>query len=194
MLELEATSTSLQINNTSLSDIVESQDALVGELNNRVDVFEEERFMLREELKLAAIGLYVDQLEEGLDSFVVTRRDIYVREERCTNSKLETARLGEKIDYCSIDSGLYISDYIHIYYTNYYSDGSKGEDMASYYEAIIYKCNEFMSVYKICQICKAYDLNVEDDDSGISSSNYKENGRRMRTLRGLLSENNHQGG
>ena len=86
-----------------------------GELNNRVDVFEEERFMLREESKLAAIGLYVDQLEEGLDSFVVTRRDIYVREERCTNSKLETARLGEKIDYCSIDSGLYISDYIHIY-------------------------------------------------------------------------------
>ena len=31
-----------------------------------------------------------------------------------------------------IDSGLDISDYIYIYYKNYYGNGSKGEDVVSY--------------------------------------------------------------
>ena len=42
---------------------------------------------------------------------------------------------------CLIDSGLDIPGSKYIYYTNYYDDGSKGEDVASYYEAIIYQWN-----------------------------------------------------
>ena len=34
---------------------------------------------------------------------------------------------------------------------------------------------------------QAYDLNVDDDKSGSGSSDYEDDGRRMRTLRGLLS-------
>ena len=49
MFQLEATEMSLQINTTALSDVIESQDALVVELNDRVAVFEEGGFMLREE-------------------------------------------------------------------------------------------------------------------------------------------------
>ena len=64
---------------------------------------------------------------------------------------METARLGGKIDDCSIDSGSDVSDYVYIYYTNYYGDGSKGEDVDSYYKAIVYQWNEFMSVYNMCQ-------------------------------------------
>ena len=67
---------------------------------------------------------------------------------------METARLGGKIDDCSIDSGSDVSDYVYIYYTNYYGDGSKGEDVDSYYKAIVYQWNEFMSVYKMCQSCR----------------------------------------
>ena len=51
MYELEATATSLQLNNTALSDVVESRDALVGELNDRVAVFEEDRVVLKAALR-----------------------------------------------------------------------------------------------------------------------------------------------
>ena len=47
MFELEATTTSLHINNTDLSEILESQDYLVGDLNNRVAMFEEDRVVLK---------------------------------------------------------------------------------------------------------------------------------------------------
>ena len=40
VFDLEATATFLQLNNTYLSDVVESRDALVGELQERVAVFE----------------------------------------------------------------------------------------------------------------------------------------------------------
>ena len=54
--------------------------------------------ILREESNLTAIGSYVNQLEERLSSFSVARRDMYVREERCAESELEMARLGENIN------------------------------------------------------------------------------------------------
>ena len=37
----------LQRNHTSLADMVESQDALVDQLNNRVRVFEEDKFVIK---------------------------------------------------------------------------------------------------------------------------------------------------
>ena len=80
--------TSLQLNYTAMAGVVESWDALVGELNGRMAVFEEEIFILREESNLTAICLYVDQLDERLYSFAVTRRNITAREERCADSKL----------------------------------------------------------------------------------------------------------
>ena len=128
VFELEVMATSIQLNNTALSDVVESLDALVGELNDMVAIFEEEIVVLkatlrklqremrdkapshakveedlktakddiiiRAELNLTAIGSYVNQLEERLSSFTVARRDTALREERCTNSGLEVARLG----------------------------------------------------------------------------------------------------
>ena len=75
VFNMETTEISLQINNTDLSDFVESHDDLVGELNDRVAVFEEDRFVLREESNLIAIGWYVDQLKERLSSSPVARRD-----------------------------------------------------------------------------------------------------------------------
>ena len=45
------TKTSLQLNNTALSDVVESWDDLVGELNDRVAVFEEEKLVLKAALR-----------------------------------------------------------------------------------------------------------------------------------------------
>ena len=51
MFDLEATAKSLQINNKALSDVVESRDTLVGELNDRVALFEEERVVLKTVLR-----------------------------------------------------------------------------------------------------------------------------------------------
>ena len=47
MFDMEATVTPLQLNNMSLSDIVESQDTLVGDLNERMVMFEEDRVVLK---------------------------------------------------------------------------------------------------------------------------------------------------
>ena len=41
------TATSLQLNNMALSDVVEIRDPLVGEINDRVAVFEEYRVVLK---------------------------------------------------------------------------------------------------------------------------------------------------
>ena len=48
---MEATSTSLQLNNTALSDVLESRDALVGDLNGGVAVLEEDRVVLKAALR-----------------------------------------------------------------------------------------------------------------------------------------------
>ena len=44
------------------------------------------------------MDLYTDQIEGRLASFVVDRREMAIREDKCANSELETARLGGKID------------------------------------------------------------------------------------------------
>ena len=51
VFELETMATSLQLYNTPLSDVVEIQDVLVGELINRVAMFEEDRVVLKAMLR-----------------------------------------------------------------------------------------------------------------------------------------------
>ena len=48
---MEATATSLQLKNMTLSDAVDIRDALVGELHDRVVVFEEDRVVLKAALR-----------------------------------------------------------------------------------------------------------------------------------------------
>ena len=55
------------------------------------------KLILTAESNLTVISLYVDHIKERLASFAIARRDMAVREERCTKSNLETARLGGKI-------------------------------------------------------------------------------------------------
>ena len=79
MFDLEAAATSIQLNNTALSDVVEIQYSLVLELDDTVDMFKEYIFMQREESNLTAIGLYSDLLVERLSPFAVARWYIAVR-------------------------------------------------------------------------------------------------------------------
>ena len=51
MFDLEATAKLLQFNNMALSVIVESRYSLVGELNDRVTVFEDDRVVVKASLR-----------------------------------------------------------------------------------------------------------------------------------------------
>ena len=53
--------------------------------------------ILRAYSNLTTIGAYVNHTDERLTYFAVSRRDMDVREERCTNSKLETSWMGGNI-------------------------------------------------------------------------------------------------
>ena len=49
--ELEAALTTLQQNNSAISEMVESRDTLINELNDRVAVFEEDKLVLKAALR-----------------------------------------------------------------------------------------------------------------------------------------------
>ena len=49
--ELEAAVASLQQNNSLISEMVESRDSIIDELNNRIAVFEEDKVVLKAALK-----------------------------------------------------------------------------------------------------------------------------------------------
>ena len=51
MFDLEVMAAYLQLNNTALSDVLESRDALVGDLNGGVAVLEEDRVVLKAALR-----------------------------------------------------------------------------------------------------------------------------------------------
>ena len=57
-----------------------------------------DKLILRAESNLTTIGLYIYQIKERLASFTVDSRDMVVREERCADYELETARMGGNID------------------------------------------------------------------------------------------------
>ena len=49
--ELEAAVMSLQQNNSAISEMVESRDSIIDELNNRIAVFEEDKVVLKAALR-----------------------------------------------------------------------------------------------------------------------------------------------
>ena len=51
VFEMEVTATSLHINNMALSDVVESRDTMVEYIHNKVDMFKEERVVLKATLR-----------------------------------------------------------------------------------------------------------------------------------------------
>ena len=51
VMELEASVALLQQNNSAISEMVESRDMLIDELNNRIAVFEEDKVVLKAALK-----------------------------------------------------------------------------------------------------------------------------------------------
>lgn len=73
-------------------------------------------------------------------------------------------------EQCTKDSGMLWSDYIIIYYENYYYYyySNQGQSKAQSWLKKIDLWNEAMAVYKICQPCRAYNLNP-DEGSGSGS-------------------------
>lgn len=49
--ELEVVAASLQQNNSAISEMVESRDSIIDELNNRISVFEEDKVVLKAALR-----------------------------------------------------------------------------------------------------------------------------------------------
>jgi hypothetical protein len=87
-------------------------------------------------------------------------------------------------------------DYIVIWYTNYYyGTQAQAEKAISYWNETITSWNEYMTPYKICQPCRAYDIR-EDDDSGSGSHSGSGSGDRdlRRHLGGGNNNNNNNDG
>lgn len=96
-------------------------------------------------------------------------------------------------EQCTVDSGMLWSDYIIIYYQNYYyyyyyynnNQGQSGQSLAESWLKNIDLWNDAMAIYKICQPCRAYNLNP-DEGSGSGSGS----GDRRR----FLGDDNDGGG
>lgn len=73
-------------------------------------------------------------------------------------------------DTCSTASSYYtFGDYIMMYYS-YYGYYDKGQEVVATWEYAIQQWNQKMNIYKICQPCRSYSLNVNlDGDSGSGS-------------------------
>ena len=65
--------------------------------------------------------------------------------------------------------------------SNYYSS-EKGYEVASMYEQAIQNWNDSMEFFKVCQPCKAYNLNGGDDESASSHGSNDHRGRKLRFL------------
>ena len=76
-------------------------------------------------------------------------------------------------EQCTVDSGLLWSDYIMIYYKQryanyyyYYNYADKAKNAARNFYSNNILWNSAMAVYKICQPCRAYNLNNDESGSG----------------------------
>jgi hypothetical protein len=84
-------------------------------------------------------------------------------------------------------------DYIVIWYTNYYyGTSAQAEKAITYWNETITSWNEYMTPYKICQPCRAYDLNDDDDEEGSHSGSGSGSGDRA--LRRSLGDGNNNDG
>ena len=76
-------------------------------------------------------------------------------------------------DLCATPSGYTFGDYIMMYYS-YYGYQDKGQQVVETWETAINQWNDYMSVYKICQPCRAYSLQKSaagDANSGSGDNN-----------------------
>jgi hypothetical protein len=65
---------------------------------------------------------------------------------------------------CTQKSTMSFSDYIVKWYTNYYYDSDKGQQVAEKWQANTVRWNELMTDYKVCQPCRAYTKTPTYDD------------------------------
>lgn len=94
-------------------------------------------------------------------------------------------------DQCTQQSTLSWSDYIMLYYNYYYyGNSAAGAKVAATWESAIQTYNEGMDVYKICQPCRAYNLN-KNGDGDSEGSHDRDEGRDLRLLGG--DENDGEG-
>ncbi|KAL7544140.1 hypothetical protein ACHAWF_007534 [Thalassiosira exigua] len=87
-----------------------------------------------------------------------------------------------------------ISPYIDLYgyitrlfsnYYYYYGNYDKGEEVAEMYKEGIATWNEYMTSFKVCRPCRAYNLYADDEgSSGSGSDDRRRTGRRGRALGG----------
>jgi hypothetical protein len=96
-------------------------------------------------------------------------------------------------DCTQVSSTTSFFDYIVIWYTNYYyGTSAQAEKAISYWNSTITSWNEYMTPYKICQPCRAYSLNNDEDDeeegSHSGSGDHRDRDLRDRDLRRLENE------
>ncbi|OEU21829.1 hypothetical protein FRACYDRAFT_231975 [Fragilariopsis cylindrus CCMP1102] len=65
---------------------------------------------------------------------------------------------------CTQKSYMSFADYIIKWYTNYYYDSDKGQQVAEKWQANTVRWNELMTDYKVCQPCRAYTKTPTYDD------------------------------
>jgi len=84
-------------------------------------------------------------------------------------------------DLCVTPSSYTFSDYILMYYS-YYGYQDKAYQVIETWETTLAEWNQYMNVYKVCQSCRAYDVNEEDDNDNSQSGSQDNRGNRNRWL------------
>jgi len=107
--ELEGVVASLQQNNSAISEMVESRDSIIDELNNRISVFEEDKVVLKAALRqlqkeikeeapkaqklmddLAAAENDADRLKSDMNSLIQTHQDELIMLQQTISTKQKT--------------------------------------------------------------------------------------------------------
>lgn len=71
-------------------------------------------------------------------------------------------------DECSSESDFTWAEYVIKYYKRYYYSEQDGQEAAEEFTGRFDTWNTMMNSYKICQPCRAYNLNRNEDESGSS--------------------------
>ena len=91
---------------------------------------------------------------------------------------------------CAVLSQTTLTDYVvRLYKNSHYYSSEKGYEVAATYEQAIQSWNDGMEFFKVCQPCKAYNLQWDDD----SENNHGSNDHRDRKRRILGDDNDGDG-
>jgi chromosome segregation ATPase len=123
--ELETAVASLQQNNSAISDMVESRDSIINELNNRIAVFEEDKVVLKAALRqlqkemkeeapktqklvedLAAAEEEINRLKQEIHSIIGTHQDEFAalqatisqKQKKITDAESNLTAIGTYVD------------------------------------------------------------------------------------------------